>query len=307
MKRSEIVDALREEFQETPLELGGASLDKLASESKVSRLMLERQAEKEAFEEENMFRLARTKADKKAQRLLKEKQKFILAGGSTLNELTSFADSAIDSTFDDPSLGFGGSKSTARLAQSLSAVQQASDRLERSKKATKSQESDFHVTAREVNRRKKHAVDADGHFGGGIESDDGNEETEMPGVIRETLETKKSKKDLKKAKYREQQLKTLPTLDDEVEGKRGTSYTIEKNKGLVRKRKRIEGTARAHNRMKYERKLKRLKVRMTSQKSCHYFVPQGTQQDMREGTASGNYGGEATGIKTHLKKSITLA
>lgn len=41
----------------------------------------------------------------------------------------------------------------------------------------------------------------------------------------------------------------------------GISYQIDKNKGLTRKRKLIEGSARAHNRQKYEKKLKRFKVR----------------------------------------------
>lgn len=89
----------------------------------------------------------------------------ILGGGSTLNELTSFADSAIDSTFDDLPLGMGlglGSKKASRLAASLAAVQQASEMLQRRKKGREQQESDLHVTARQIDRSKKHAVDVDG-------------------------------------------------------------------------------------------------------------------------------------------------
>lgn len=55
------------------------------------------------------------------------------------------------------------------------------------------------------------------------------------------------------------------------------------NRGLVRKRKKYEGNARVHNRMKFERKTKKLKVRLTRLPVCAcrsvfpvnmvYFVP----------------------------------
>lgn len=48
----------------------------------------------------------------------------------------------------------------------------------------------------------------------------------MPDIMRETLEHKEMMKAAKREKYREQRLKTLPTLDETVEGKRGKCVLI---------------------------------------------------------------------------------
>lgn len=49
----------------------------------------------------------------------------------------------------------------------------------------------------------------------------GDEEMEVADEKHEATEAKKLKKLAKKEKYREQQLKTLPALDETVKGRRG--------------------------------------------------------------------------------------
>ena len=76
------------------------------------------------------------------------------------------------------------------------------------------------------------------------------------------------------------------------DGKRGISYTIEKNKGLAPKRKKEVRNPRVKKRKKFEEKQKRLKsIRQV-------YKPE------REG--KGGYGGEMTGIKKGLVRSVKL-
>merc|ERR1719272_2927697 len=76
------------------------------------------------------------------------------------------------------------------------------------------------------------------------------------------------------------------------DGKRKATKKILTNRGLARVRKKKAGNARVMNKDKYNKALKRRK---------------GAVQEMREGEGDGaTYGGEATGIRTHLKKSMKL-
>ena len=77
-----------------------------------------------------------------------------------------------------------------------------------------------------------------------------------------------------------------------TDGKRGITYAIEKNKGLAPKRKKEVRNPRVKKRKKYEEKKKRLSsIRKV-------YKPE------REG--KGGYGGEMTGIKKGLVRSIKL-
>ena len=77
-----------------------------------------------------------------------------------------------------------------------------------------------------------------------------------------------------------------------TDGKRGITYAIEKNKGLAPKRKKEVRTPRVKHRKKFEEKKKRLSsIRKV-------YKPE------REG--KGGYGGEMTGIKKGLVRSIKL-
>ncbi|OWP05005.1 hypothetical protein B2J93_575 [Marssonina coronariae] len=78
-------------------------------------------------------------------------------------------------------------------------------------------------------------------------------------------------------------------LDEE--GKRAIGYVIEKNKGLAPKRKKEVRNPRVKKRMRYEEKKRKLAS---------------TRAVYKGGEEKGGYGGEKTGIKTGLVKSIRL-
>ncbi|KHJ34085.1 putative sas10 utp3 family protein [Erysiphe necator] len=75
------------------------------------------------------------------------------------------------------------------------------------------------------------------------------------------------------------------------DGKRAIGYVIEKNKGLAPKRKKDVRNPRVKKRKKYEEKKKKLAS---------------TRAIYKGGEERGGYGGEKTGIKTRLVKSIKL-
>lgn len=79
--------------------------------------------------------------------------------------------------------------------------------------------------------------------------------------------------------------------DMDEEGKRAIGYVIEKNKGLAPKRKKDVRNPRVKKRKKYEEKKKKL----NSMRAVY-----------KGGEERGGYGGEKTGIKTGLVKSIKL-
>ncbi|MCJ1395020.1 hypothetical protein MMC18_007901 [Xylographa bjoerkii] len=76
-----------------------------------------------------------------------------------------------------------------------------------------------------------------------------------------------------------------------ADGKRGITYAIEKNKGLTPKRKKDVRNPRVKKRKKYEDKKKKL----SSVRAVY-----------KGGEGRGGYGGELTGIKTGLVRSIKL-
>lgn len=75
------------------------------------------------------------------------------------------------------------------------------------------------------------------------------------------------------------------------DGKRAITYTIEKNKGLAPKRKKDVRNPRVKKRKKYEEKKKKLGS---------------MRQVYKGGEGKGGYGGELTGIKKGLVKSVKL-
>lgn len=85
-----------------------------------------------------------------------------------------------------------------------------------------------------------------------------------------------------------------PVYEEETvdaDGKRKITYAIEKNKGLTPRRKKEVRNPRVKKRMKFDEKMKKL----ASVRAVY-----------KGGEARGGYGGEATGIKTHLVKSVKL-
>lgn len=75
------------------------------------------------------------------------------------------------------------------------------------------------------------------------------------------------------------------------DGKRRITYAIEKNKGLAPKRKKDVRNPRVKKRKKYDEKMKKLSS---------------MRQVYKGGEGKGGYGGELTGIKTNLVKSVKL-
>jgi U3 small nucleolar RNA-associated protein 3 len=82
-------------------------------------------------------------------------------------------------------------------------------------------------------------------------------------------------------------------VDGEVgeDGKRAIGYVIQKNKGLAPKRKKEVRNPRVKKRKKYEEKMKKLSS---------------TRAVFKGGEGRGGYGGELTGIKSGLVKSLKL-
>lgn len=80
---------------------------------------------------------------------------------------------------------------------------------------------------------------------------------------------------------------TIPDPEEETDGKRHITYQMEKNKGLTPHRKKLTKTPRKRYKMKHEKAVKRRKGQVRDVKA-----PQGP------------YGGETTGIRTAISRSI---
>jgi U3 small nucleolar RNA-associated protein 3 len=76
-----------------------------------------------------------------------------------------------------------------------------------------------------------------------------------------------------------------------ADGKRGITYEISKNKGLMPRRKKEVRNPRVKKRMKYDEKMKKLGS---------------IRQVYKGGEGKGGYGGELSGIKTNIVRSVKL-
>ncbi|CAG8962202.1 hypothetical protein HYFRA_00005254 [Hymenoscyphus fraxineus] len=114
-------------------------------------------------------------------------------------------------------------------------------------------------------------------------------------ITRTTSSKKASKAAALSASHSAAQAQALdrirPDADLSEDAKRAIGYTIEKNKGLAPKRKKEVRNPRVKKRMKFEEKKKKL----GSMKAIY-----------KGGEERGGYGGEKTGIKPGLVKSIKL-
>lgn len=121
------------------------------------------------------------------------------------------------------------------------------------------------------------------------------EEDEYYDMVAQTRKKRKLDKEskydaIKKAKAENAIVRVVEGAVDE-DGKRAIGYVIEKNKGLAPKRKKDVRNPRVKKRKKYEEKKKKLSS---------------TRAVYKGGEERGGYGGEKTGIKTGLVKSIKL-
>lgn len=80
---------------------------------------------------------------------------------------------------------------------------------------------------------------------------------------------------------------TIPDREEEIDGKRHITYQMEKNKGLTPHRKKLTKIPRKRYKMKHEKAVKRRK---------------GQVRDVK--ASQGPYGGESTGIRTAISRSI---
>jgi U3 small nucleolar RNA-associated protein 3 len=152
-------------------------------------------------------------------------------------------------------------------------------------------------------------LDAYGRGGKGVSLDQEGESGEDEAVAREVRDDEDEYYDMisKNSKERKRvneahrsairQAKEQNSLlrvvegDMDEEGKRAIGYVIEKNKGLAPKRKKDVRNPRVKKRKKFEEKKKKL----NSMRAVY-----------KGGEERGGYGGEKTGIKTGLVKSIKL-
>ena len=121
----------------------------------------------------------------------------------------------------------------------------------------------------------------------------GEEDEYYDMVAQRGKEKKKAKEDkaamIKQAKKEGGLLRVVE--EEGGDGKRAIGYVIEKNKGLAPKRKKEVRNPRVKKRMKFEEKKRKLAS---------------TRAVYKGGEERGGYGGEKTGIKTGLVKSVKL-
>lgn len=325
LKRSELVRAVREEVGDAPEEVGIEQWIQVQQSRLGSAASIAKQRAREAFEEENMVRLSMSKKDRKERQMSKklEEHQRRMTVGTTLGELTAFSESTLDALGDDdedPTLGRANKnkkKQTNALNAYLNAAKQAS---ETARKAEAALQADRAILSRQENKKtlsfnqllSKQKKDKgmqmaeegeldDAMLSGkgrkGKRKEDSDVEADLPyreedlEAFGELLETQKSRKTAKKKQMEERAKAFIPSVPEEVDGQRATTRQILKNKGLTRKRKKFEGNARVHNRMKFESKMKKLKT----------IRPPGR-------TVEGDtYMGEESGIRSNLKKSRNLS
>lgn len=112
-------------------------------------------------------------------------------------------------------------------------------------------------------------------------------------MVEQAMKVQQAKKDKKRALLLERAKAYIPPVPEETEERRSAGYKIMKNKGLTRIRKKEVRNSRVKYRNKFEDAVMRRKGQV--------------QDKIREGTSNGDYDGEETGLRTHLKKSIRIS
>merc|ERR1712232_1535809 len=125
---------------------------------------------------------------------------------------------------------------------------------------------------------------------GGVEDDEEDDLIKNARSLARSRKQKRQKDEETRAEAKEEARRLREYHPEETsDGRRKTSKKILDNRGLQRVRKKKAGNARVANKSKYEKTVKRRK---------------GAVQEMREGADDGaTYEGEATGVRTHVRKS----
>eukprot|EP00927_Polykrikos_kofoidii_P072894 TRINITY_DN68972_c0_g1_i1.p1 TRINITY_DN68972_c0_g1~~TRINITY_DN68972_c0_g1_i1.p1 ORF type:complete len:639 (+),score=178.09 TRINITY_DN68972_c0_g1_i1:105-2021(+) len=199
-------------------------------------------------------------------------------------------DAPLDLEEADPSLGFR--RIGSSLAEQMSSVQQlVRERTAKEKRVS----ADANVEARprrQRDRPENFVPELAEAVAEAPEEKDDPEEDDIMKKARAAASAKKEKKSAREKSIQEARVARQFHPEEVIDGRRKTTKKILVNRGLVRERKQKAGNARVVNRGKYEKMVKRRR---------------GAVQDMREGSADGaTYEGEATGVRTNLKKSLKL-
>jgi len=190
----------------------------------------------------------------------------------------------------------------ASLSEELSAVQQKLGDQNRAARSARG-ESDRNVDPRarkpkDRADRRGMMEDEDEHPQSKIDTGKGadigaNDDDDLIVKARAEAKGKKAARAAAKAAAGQARVAGQSKPERVDDGRRKTSKKILENRGLVRQRKKFAGNARVSNRKKYEKAVKRRK---------------GAVQDMQVASGDGaTYSGEATGVRTHLRKSQKLA
>lgn len=113
-------------------------------------------------------------------------------------------------------------------------------------------------------------------------------------TLLDATNKKKSDKKAKAEAYAAAAQEGAQVYEEETvgaDGKRAITYAIAKNKGLAPKRKKEVRNPRVKKRKKFDEKMKKLGS---------------MKQVYKGGEGRGGYGGELTGIKTNIVKSVKL-
>lgn len=289
--RTDIIRQMRSSIHEGPEEVGREDTEQIPQLERLQRQIKERID----FEEDNMMRLPRTKKDKREEKLYKRLMSQVEGGVNTLDDLAQFAERAADMATD--------SKKNS-LTKYLSNASRLNKEITRSNLAQ--QNSDKSITEKLLKRRKAQAeltqknkyrpeYDSDNiNYDQSVDESYAEAEKELfknNSYLQDVLKFNEEKKMQKQKRKQEIDSRNMPNIDDLIDSgsRRASTKEMIKNKGLTRKRKKIEGNARVHNRLKYKKALKRLK---------------GSQRSMRD--YENSYSGESTGLKDNVKRSTNL-
>ncbi|EEA07917.1 Sas10/Utp3 family protein [Cryptosporidium muris RN66] len=281
--RTDIIRQIRSSIQEGPELIGKEDdIEQLPQLAKLQRRIQKRLE----FEEQNMMRLPKGKKDKKEEKLFKELISQVESGVNSLDDLLQFAEKTTNmaTNVDNHALSRYISHSQ-KLEEDIKKAtfdhfncdRSISDKIARRNKAIN-----------ERRHREKYETD---HT---LSNNEDNDPVQLSDneYLEEINEYKQEKQHSKAKRKQEFDEVRMPNIEDLVEGdsRRLATEDIIKNKGLTRKRKKIEGNSRVHNRIKYKKALKKLK---------------GIKRDIRP--FENDYSGELTGLKSNIKRSMKLS
>ncbi|CAM6118645.1 unnamed protein product [Calypogeia fissa] len=139
-------------------------------------------------------------------------------------------------------------------------------------------------------RRRKHEMQSVRSFDDNMGSDEDDHDKSEPvedDFYKEAKQLAEAKKAAKRAKYEREPI--LPSVEEDEEGKRHITNMMEKNRGLTPHRKKLTKNPRKKYKLKHDKAVIRRKGQVRAVKA-----------------GGGSYGGETTGIRTNLSRSVRI-